>query len=628
MCGICGKVALGREQRVDPLIVKRMARTLAHRGPDDEGMHVDPQAVLGHTRLSIIDLNTGQQPICNEDRTVWVVYNGEIYNFRELRHELTARGHVFSTATDTEVLVHLYEEYGSEFISKLSGMFAFALWDSKEKVLLLARDRVGIKPLYYCLTRDCLLFASEIKALLVDPATAREIDPQGIDHFLTFFYMPGDKTLFRHIWKLDPGHYLVLKDGRVQIHQYWDLQFRTEKRNGSLRALTTELVELLGETVRNHMISDVPVGVLLSGGVDSTAMLSFAASQSDEEVRTFTIGFQDEQFPDERPYARLAARAFGTKHYEMTISAKDFADFLPAYVWHMEEPVFEPPAVALYYVTKLAKEHVKVLISGEGGDEAFAGYRNYGKILWLEKLKAAGEPWVTLAAATFQQLSRVRRFARARKYQALMRMPLQDYYYSLTSNPSAFFNRSRNELTTRDFQGRLDPDYSRRFIRQRFTSVGHLDLLSQMLYVDTKTWLPDDLLIKADKMTMANSVELRVPLLDHKVLEFGASLPSHLKVHNFTTKYILKRALGSRVPKQILNRKKMGFPVPIASWMRNELRAFVWEVLTDPRTRSRGYFEQRTIQNLLEKDAKTGGHEAELFSLLVLELWHRRFVDS
>lgn len=613
---------------MDPSVVKQMMKSLVHRGPDDDGIYVEPQAVLGHTRLSIIDLTTGKQPIANEDHSVWVVYNGEIYNFKELRRELLARGHRFETATDTEVIVHLYEDYGEDCVSKLRGMFAFALWDARRKQLLLARDRVGIKPLYYCQTPESFLFASELKALLLDPGVRREVDPQAIDRFLTYLYLPGPETLLRGICKLEPGHYLILQDGRLRIRRYWDLQFPQEPLNGNLRTATAELIELLRQTVRDHMISDVPVGILLSGGVDSTAMLSFAVEETDKKLSTFTIGFAGENFADERPYARLAAQRFGNKHYEMTISARDFQDFLPKYIWHMEEPVCEPPAVALYYVSKLAREHVKVLISGEGGDEAFAGYQNYRNMVWVERCKALGEPWAKSLAWLIQQLSQLPALKRFEKYSYLMKMPLQDYYYSRTAGPFSSFNRIRKDLYTEDFNQNVNSNSSTEYVRELFAHVAGENPLNQMLYVDTKTWLPDDLLIKADKITMANSLELRVPLLDHKLLEFAARLPANYKVRGFTTKYILKKALEGRVPKQIIRRRKTGFPVPYASWLKNELREYSRDVLLDRKSLAREYFDKKAIERLLDYELHRADSPAMVFSLLTLELWHRQFMDT
>ena len=355
MCGICGKFEFDRNASVSGPLIRTMLDTIRHRGPDDQGVYLSPQVGLGHARLSIIDLNSGHQPLSNEDGTIWIVFNGEIYNYRELRAFLLGKGHVFKTQTDTEVIVHLYEELGPQCIEKLRGMFAFALWDESTRTLLLARDRVGIKPLYYSLSDQAIVFASEIKAILGDPAINRKLAPEIIDRFLTFLYVPGEETLLNGICKLAPGHYLLHRGGKAEIRQYWDLQFIEPSERLSLKDAENELSNLFAESVELHMIADVPVGVLLSGGVDSTAVLSCAAERTDKEISSFTVGFSDSGFADERPYARLAAETFGSRHHDMTITASDFAAFLPRYVWHMEEPVCEPPAVALYYVSKFAR---------------------------------------------------------------------------------------------------------------------------------------------------------------------------------------------------------------------------------------------------------------------------------
>ena len=629
MCGIAGKVGFARETAVSSALVRRMMDAIRHRGPDDDGIYVEPQAVLGHRRLSIIDLNSGRQPISNEDGTLWIVYNGEIYNFPELRNQLLAKGHLFKTHTDTEVIVHLYEEFGDGCVKHLRGMFAFALWDARKKRLLLARDRVGIKPLYFAETSDSLLFASEIKALLVDSELRREVDPQAIDTFLTFNYVPGGDTLLRGVRKLEPGHYLVLERGQIKIERYWDLRFPAEKRQGSFDSAAEELNELLRRTVRDHMISDVPVGILLSGGVDSTALLSFMVRETNRDIKSFTVGFSGEQFADERFYAKMAAKKFGSQHYETTITASDFQEFLPKYVGHMEEPVCEPPAVALYYVTKMARQHVKVLMSGEGGDEAFAGYQNYRNGVWVERVKALGQPWAGAAASGVKQLARIPGFARLSKFPAMMNTPLDRYYYSRTSSPFSFFRRNKFEFYTPSFQQAIDPHFVDRQMALCFANVQGQSPLDQMLYVDTKTWLPDDLLIKADKITMANSLELRVPLLDHKVLEFAAILPDSYKVNGFTTKYILKKVFDGRVPKEILKRKKSGFPVPVQTWLAHDLKDFTHDLLLDRKTLQRGYFEQPAMEQLLAAHgSKSADHSLEIFSLITLELWHRRFVDA
>jgi len=628
MCGICGKLVFDGEAAVPIPLLREMAGSIRHRGPDDEGYHAAGPIGLGFRRLSIIDLSTGHQPLSNEDGTVWIVFNGEIYNFQELRADLLQRGHIFKTKTDTEVIVHLYEEFGPDCLEKLRGMFAFAIWDGRTNTLMLARDRVGIKPLYYTLTDNSLVFASEIKAILADRSVDRQMAPELIDRFLTFLYVPGEETLLKGIRKLAPGHYLLARNGQITIRQYWDLQFADSSEEKSAAEAEKELLALLAETVRLHMIADVPVGVLLSGGVDSTGVLSLAVNETGMRMSSFTVGFSGGQVADERPYARLAAEKFGSEHHEITITAEDFAAFLPSYVWYMEEPVCEPPAIALYYVSKLAREHVTVLLSGEGGDEAFAGYSNYRNLLWLERVKRGGRLLNSALAAGMSVADSGFGLTKFRKYIPLMAERFPDYYYGRTSNPHLTTGNGLGTVYSQDFQSAIDRERSVAPVRTLQARMRGKDTLHTMLYIDTKTWLPDDLLIKADKMTMANSIELRVPLLDHKVLEYAASLPPRQKVNGRNTKYILKRALSQQIPHQIRNRKKAGFPVPYATWMRRELKSVVRDVLLDSKTRQRGYFRKDAVEKLLEENSSGRDFSKEIFSLLSLELWQRTFLEG
>jgi asparagine synthase (glutamine-hydrolysing) len=626
VCGICGKLNFDHEKNVSPALLKAMADSIHHRGPDDEGYYNSGPVGLGFRRLSIIDLNTGHQPISNEDGTVWIVFNGEIYNYQELRRDLQARGHVFKTQTDTEVIVHCYEEFKEKCVEKLRGMFAFAIWDEREKTLFIARDRVGIKPLYYWLSDKSLIFGSEIKAILADPEVKPEVVPEMIDRFLSFYYVPGEDTLFRNIFKLPPGSYLVVRRGKAQVKQYWDLEFSPVPQD--LRSAETKLLELLEECVRLHMIADVPVGFLLSGGVDSTAMLGFAKGKTDRPISSFTLGFAHPGLEDERPYARLAAEQYGADHHEMTISSKEFADFLPKFAWYMEEPVCEPQAVALYYVSRLAKDYVKVLISGEGGDEAFAGYQTYRGVLWVERFKKLFGPLNGAISSTLMRANRTLRSHRIGKYAPMLKLPLEEFYYSRISNPFLYFNARSDELYSDDFAHHVDKEKSLSVVKRYLTNTAGSGRVNRMLYVDTKTSLPDDLLLKADKMTMANSIELRVPLLDHVLLEFAAGLPENFKVRGLTTKFIAKRALKDRVPKEILERRKAGFPVPWDSWLRTELKGWVADVLLDSETLSRGYFKKDCIEKLVRANVESGSYPKEILSLVSLELWHRAFLGG
>ena len=627
MCGICGKLYFNNNQKIDPSLIEKMSSFMSHRGPDDKGIYASGKIGLGHRRLSIIDLQTGKQPLSNERDNIWVVFNGEIYNYRELRKELLEKGHTFKTNTDTEVIVHLYEDLGEGFVSRLHGMFAIALWDATTETLILARDRVGIKPLYYYLTNNSLTFGSEIKAILADSSVPRKVNHNGIHLLLTYHYAPGEETLLQGIRKLLPGHYLIVKKGKCINKEYWDLSFSKTRGHLTLRETELELIEVIRKSVREHMISDVPVGVLLSGGVDSTALLSFAVEETDKPVSTFTIGFESEQFADERKYAAIAAKKFGTRHYDMTINASEFAEFLPQYVWHMEEPICEPPAVALYYVSKLAKDHVKVLISGEGGDEAFAGYSNYRNLVWLERIKKLSGPLRPIIGKAISALTGLESLKRFNKYGDLMGMDFKDYYYSRTSSPLAFMNKNADGVYTSEFNDTISTSKTHKFRELLLQNVIDQGLLDKMLYMDTKTWLPDDLLLKADKITMANSIELRVPLLDHAVLEYAASLPDDFKLRRFTTKYILKKAFEGRVPHEILYRKKTGFPVPYELWMSNGLSEHIRNILLDEKTLSRGYFQPAAISQMLDANDYRPAYSKEIFLMVALELWHRCFID-
>lgn len=602
-----------------------MTDVISHRGPDGEGQRVFGPAGLGHRRLSIIDLSPlGAQPMCNEDGSVWIAFNGEIYNYQELRDRLIARGHTFRSGTDTEVIIHLYEEHGVDCLKHLRGMFAFAIWDERQRAMFIARDRVGIKPLYFTVAGGALIFGSEVKSLLVDPVVRRAVNPAAVKLFLSNYFTPGEETVFEGIKKLLPGHSIFIKDGKIAQNQYWELSYEPSNRWASMDDAAGELNDLLRRRVVDHMISDVPVGFLASGGVDSTALLSYAVERTDKKISTFTVGFDSSEFADERPFARMASQKFGTSHYDMTMTAADFRDFLPGYIWHMEEPVCEPPAIALYYISKLAREHVTVLLSGEGGDEAFGGYPEYKNFLALEKFKSIAGPLRGLAAMGVAGLGSLNKFRRILRYADLMRVPLAEYYFSRVGSPFEGFNKLRPTLFTDDFLRGQSATSGGDYSRGLFAKVSGDQLLNQMLFVDTKTWLPDDLLIKADKITMANSLELRVPFLDHEVLEFAATLPTDFKVKGRETKRVLKQAFSGRVPTEILTRKKTGFPVPYGRWLSRELKGFLADNLLSQRAVERGYFKRNAVEKLLA-DKDRGA--AEKFSMLVLELWHQKFID-
>jgi asparagine synthase (glutamine-hydrolysing) len=625
MCGIAGKINFDGAKPVTRQEIDAMLEPIKHRGPDGQGVYLDGPVGLGHLRLAIIDVDGGPQPMTNEDGTVWIVYNGEIYNFQSLRSDLLKRGHTFRSHCDTEVIIHLYEEYGEDCVRHLRGMFSFAIWDQKRRRLFLARDRVGIKPLYYCQSPGGLHFASEFKAILADPAVSRELAPAALRQFFSFYFLPGEETLFKSIHRLAPGHHLTVEGGRVVVKRYWDLQFSRDRWNRTFPEVVDELYGLLGATVKDHMIADVPVGVLLSGGVDSSAVLNFAVQGTTKQVKAFTLGFSGDQVVDERPYAKLAAKRFGAEHHELSITADDFWDFLPAYVWHMEDPVCEPPAVALYYISKLARKHVKVLLSGEGGDEAFAGYPNYPNMLRLERIQQTLGPLARPVGAMAALGGRLLKEERVQRYGGALGRPLADHYFSRTSAPAAFFNNSAAGFFSPEFIAASSAASAPATMGRLLEPVRDASLLDQMLYADTKTWLPDDLLVKADKMTMANSLELRVPLLDHQILEFAASLPAEYKVRGKETKRALKAAFTKTLPAEILNRKKAGFPVPYGAWLRGPLADRVADLLLSDQANRRGYYRRSEVEKLLQANRQTGTASKEVFCLIVTELWHRQF---
>jgi asparagine synthase (glutamine-hydrolysing) len=628
MCGIVGKLLFDPSARVGAEQVEEMLQPIAHRGPDGRGIHLDGNVGLGHCRLSIIDVGGGHQPMSNEDGTVWIVFNGEIYNFQPLREFLISKGHVFSTKSDTEVIVHLYEEFGTGCLERLRGMFAFAIWDKRNNRMFVARDRVGIKPLYYCTWPSGLSFASELKSIIADPGVARDFSAEAFRQFLSFNYLPGEDTLFKSVRRLLPGHFLVAEGGKVVTRQYWDLHFTRDRYSRTYEEVVEELYGLLGSTVHDHMIADVPVGVLLSGGVDSSAVLSFAVQGTEKRIKTFTVGFQGTHVVDERPYARMASEKFGTEHHEMTMGAEDFWDFLPSYVWHMEDPVCEPPAVALYYVSRLARDHVKVLLSGEGGDEAFAGYPNYPRMLGLKRIEALLGPLARPAGGAASVIGGLLGKDGLGRYGYGLGRDIGDHYFSRSSSPTAFFNRGASRFFTPGFLASTASGRPAAYIAKLLEGVHGGTLLDRLLYLDTKCWLPDDLLLKADKITMANSLELRVPLLDHKVLEFAASIPQDFKVRGNETKRALKSAFSRALPAEILNRKKVGFPVPFGDWLRGPLANRVSELLLSDRSVGRSYFERRAVEKLLRSHRETGSNSKEIFSLVVSELWFRRFLDA
>ena len=625
MCGICGITLFDSSATVDAGAIRRMTDAMVHRGPDDEGFLVDGPHGLGHRRLTIIDLNAGQQPLANEDGTVWTVFNGELYNYRELRERLEGLGHVFSTTTDTEVIVHLYEEDGDAFVDSLQGMFAIAVLDQRKNRLVLVRDRLGIKPLYYRASNAGIAFSSEIKSLLAGTERSPELDLKAVHRFLAFTYLPGRETLIKDVLKVLPGERIVVEGGALHRSQYWDLDFGGDCFQGDFDAAIEELDQRFRTTVSDYMVSDVPVGVLLSGGLDSSSVLDAARQSQDTNLPCFTVGFDAPGVPDERPYARIAAEQLGGDIHEITVRPDEFADFLPSYVHWMEEPICEPPAIALFRVAELAAQHVKVVLSGEGGDEGFAGYSNYGHEQKVERMVRLLGPLGRMAAGLGFPPGASARMGRIRE---ALRYPLEKRYLSRTAGPDRLFNSLDTDAFDPEFLSESNYAWSVEYLGELWGRTDGWTPLQSMLYIDTKTWLPDDLLVKADKMTMANSLELRVPLLDHRLLEFAATLPDDMKLRDGTSKAVFRSMVSKRLPKDLVERRKAGFPVPYANWFREELSDYLREFLLGDGARIHRFVRADAVERLIEEHALNRGidRSKELFCLLVLELWIREFI--
>ena len=629
MCGITGAVYTDPRHPVDRALIRRMTTTLTHRGPDADGYLFGDGVGLGHRRLSIIDLSTGDQPIYNEDRTKAVILNGEIYNFRELRSELAARGHRFTTASDTEAIVHAWEEFGDACITRLRGMFAIAMWDLRHRRLVLARDRVGKKPLYYVHDGERLLFGSELKALLADPSVKRSLRLESLDDYLTFGAVSAPETIYHGIEQLAPAHYLVWEDGKIRTTEYWDVVFRP----GPARAEADYLEEfrsVFGEAVRLRMISDVPLGAFLSGGVDSSAVVAAMAGESSRPVATTSVVFEEAEV-SEAAHAQAVARALRTDHEEVVVKPRA-VDILPKLVWHLDEPFADSSAVPTFYVSEAARRRVTVALSGDGGDEVFAGYEwRYGLNLLEFRVRrmlpaALRRGVLGPLAAVWPKGDRLPRPLRWKFFlRNLSLEPERAYFHDMSLFTPADKRRLLTDNVRRSLGGHDSFD---RFARC-FDRVRGLDHLSRILYVDFKTYLATDILVKVDRMAMANSLEVRSPLLDHKVIEFAATVPSDLKYRGRTSKYLLKRHLEGRVPASVVHRPKMGFSIPLARWLRGDLRELGRELLLSERAQARGYFVPERVSALWGAH-QTGSrdHAHQLWTLMVLELWHRLFVDQ
>ncbi len=626
MCGIVGIVRFNPEDVADEARLKRMRDVLRHRGPDGEGLWVDGPVGLGHRRLAIVDVAAGHQPMPNEDDSVWITYNGEIYNHAELRPALEAKGHRYRTRSDTETILHLYEEEGDGCVERLRGMFAFALWDRRRRRLLLARDRLGIKPLYYACTDREILFASEIKALLAAGADPVRFNQAILPEFLATRFVAGEETFFRGIRKLLPGRTLTWSpDEGIRRRRYWRLPMAQDETRGTLAEEAQEVRARLEGTVRSHLMSDVPLGLFLSGGIDSSGLAALMAPMVDGAIRTFSVGF-DEPGANELAYARLVARAVRAEHHEVVVSPAEFWEAVPQLVWHEDEPIAFTSSVPLYFVSRLARDHVKVVLTGEGADELFLGYNLYRVTAWNERL---GGAYAALApdgvrAAVRRAIGHLprslRRYA-GRSFLALEGGPRRLFCENFAVFPEAL---QQGLLKDRGLLARRDP-YAEAL---RCYAEAPGGALGRMSYADLQTYLVE-LLMKQDQMSMAASIESRVPFLDHEFVEHVAALPGRLKLRGWQTKAVLRAALRDLVPREILTRRKMGFPVPVGRWLRGAFWPLVDELVLGERALRRGLFDARALRRLAEEHrAGAAEHGDRLWLLANLEIWNRIFLDG
>jgi len=628
MCGINGKLYCDSMRPVDEALIRRMNGILHHRGPDDEGVWIGGSIGLGHCRLAIIDLSpTGHQPMSNEDGTVWLTYNGEIYNHLDLRTGLERRGHRYHSTSDTETIIHLYEEYGRDCVHYLRGMFAFALWDDRQRCLLLARDRFGKKPLLYAETGGGLTFASEIKALLQDPAVSRDVDDVALHHYLTYGYIPGPQTAFRQIHKLPPASTLLWENGRISIERYWTLRYTPKLEIGEEEA-TEQLLALLRDATRMRLMSEVPLGAFLSGGVDSSAIVALMAEAMDEPVKTFSIGFDDQTF-NELHYARQVAQRYATDHHEFIVTPDALA-ILPELVWAYGEPYADSSALPTYYVARETRRYVTVALNGDGGDEAFAGYERYLAARLAARYERAPR-W--LREGIVAPLAR--RLPESTRRKDPVRQ-LKRFVMAMETSPERRYarwiilldNLEKERLCTPEFRARMAGIDSLVLLEQAYAAADSPDFVERTQFVDVHTYLPDDLLVKVDVATMIHSLEGRSPFLDHEVAEFAARLPPEYKLRGRTSKYILKRAMRNHLPDSILHRDKQGFAMPVGRWFRHELRPVAYDVLLDPRTLQRGILEGSAVHALLDEHVSGQvNHGYRIWELVFLELWFRTYVD-
>jgi asparagine synthase (glutamine-hydrolysing) len=616
MCGICGVYNFGTGQPADAMALKRSTDAMVHRGPDDEGFYLDGELGIGNRRLSIIDLPGGHQPLTNEDESVWITFNGEIYNYRDLRQDLITRGHQFRTHSDTETILHLYEEHDLAFLDHLRGMFALAIWDSRSRRLVLARDRLGVKPLFYSLEPGRLAFASELRALRELLPRPPEIEPQSVYDFFGFRYIPAPRTFYRGIEKLLPGHYLLADSRGVRSHAYWDIP-PEEELSKSAKESAAEVVEQLRESVRLRLIADVPLGVFLSGGTDSSAIVAFMAELLARPLRTFSVGFDDPEY-SELPFARAVARRYGTEHHELVVKPEHLSDELPRLVAFRGEPIAEPTDAALYLISRLASESVKVVLAGEGGDELFAGYPKY-----------AADRLAGLVSALPQEVTgaliRWLPYRQRRVKIALEALSIRDEAERSATWFASFSREERESLFAPEFLAQVDPAHPARVFESYLEKVRDRSPLKRMLYADLKVWLPDNLLLRGDLMTMAASIEERVPFLDHRLVELAARLPTRLLTRGFRTKALLKDALRPYVPEEALLRRKVGFTVPVGDWFKKPLKSLVADLVLSPEARTRGYFNPASMERYVREHFDgVRDRQKQLWALVNFELWCRK----
>ncbi|MCC6329020.1 MAG: asparagine synthase (glutamine-hydrolyzing) [Acidobacteria bacterium] len=626
MCGIAGFIAKDQSEPAEARAERldRMCASIIYRGPDEQGTTVTGRAALGMRRLSIIDIKTGQQPIFTEDGNLAIVFNGEIYNFQAIRSELVSLGHSFRTNSDTEVIVHAFEEFGEKCLDKLRGMFAFAIWDRRAESLFIARDRIGKKPLFYTFTdKGEFIFGSELKTLFAHGGVEKKIDPAALDAYLSFGYVPEEFCIINKVKKLPPGFFLRYKGGKVETHRYWDLNLTpTDDRPESEWAGL--LFEKIREAVEIRLISEVPLGAFLSGGVDSSTVVGMMSRLSPKPVKTFSIGFHEDSF-DELKYARIAARHFGTEHHEFIVTP-DLFDTISEIVWHFDEPFSDQSALPTYMLSKMARDHVTVVLSGDGGDELFAGYDRY--LIDQKRSKYGRIPQFVRWHGLRRLSAALPRGSFGKNFLFNISLgPIERYIDSV----STFNGPGKQLLYTADFRAELNGGGSAGELE--FAGFGdaaaRVDPLARLLYLDSKTYLPGDILTKVDRMTMANSIEARVPLLDHEVIELAAAIPSRLKINGGTTKYILKKAMKRLVPDEILHREKQGFGVPVGRWINDQLRGRMTDDLLARRTLERGWFERSSIRSLLDEHAAGRRDRSDaLWTLWMMELWFRRYIDA